>query len=349
MVPGVAVWQTHRDSPLPEAVRLRHGTPLTSHQGISCGSERSDAGSTSRYTAGKTPKEAGLAPLRIGFGVPRAVGDPTHFPQPDHRMMLDYAQRAERAGFDSVWVPDHFFFETRPGVLDPYPEAWTLMTAIGATTARIQIASMVLAAGFRHPALLAKMAGALQELTGGRLLLGVGAGNQVAEHTAFGLGFDHRVRRFLRVPPDLEAAAGQRARHVPRQALRSHRRQPADAAPAGAADDRRAGRTHDGPRRPVRGRLEGGGAAHADGEPFLAWRLKTLQAACTAIGRDPGAIDISYTINVIVLPTEAATREVVDSLASTPPLRTAEEVRARLAIGTPDEVYARSRRSQAGG
>src|SRR5258708_8811994 len=111
-------------------------------------------------------------------------------------MMLDYAQRAERSGFDWVWVPDHFFFQTRPGILDPYPEAWTLMTAIGATTGRVQIGSMVMAAAFPHPALLAKMAGALQELTGGRLLLGVGAGNQVAEHTAFGLRFDHRGRRF---------------------------------------------------------------------------------------------------------------------------------------------------------
>jgi alkanesulfonate monooxygenase SsuD/methylene tetrahydromethanopterin reductase-like flavin-dependent oxidoreductase (luciferase family) len=110
--------------------------------------------------------------------------------------MLHYAKRAEALGFDSVWVPDHFFFQGSPGVLTPYPEAWTLMTAIGATTERIQIGSMVLAAAFRHPALLAKMAGALQELSGGRVLLGVGAGNQVAEHTAFGLGFDHRVQRF---------------------------------------------------------------------------------------------------------------------------------------------------------
>jgi alkanesulfonate monooxygenase SsuD/methylene tetrahydromethanopterin reductase-like flavin-dependent oxidoreductase (luciferase family) len=110
--------------------------------------------------------------------------------------MVRYAQRAEALGFDSVWVPDHFFFQGPPGVLTPYPEAWTLMTAIGVTTERVQIGSMVLAAAFRHPALLAEMAGALQELSGGRVLLGVGAGNQVAEHTAFGLRFDHRVERF---------------------------------------------------------------------------------------------------------------------------------------------------------
>ena len=65
--------------------------------------------------------------------------------------MLRCAQWAERAGFDSVWVPDHIFFESPPGVFEPYPEAWTLMTAIAATTQRVQVGSLVLAAGFRHP------------------------------------------------------------------------------------------------------------------------------------------------------------------------------------------------------
>lgn len=255
-------------------------------------------------------------------------------------MMLDYAQRAERAGFDSVWVPDHFFFETRPGVLDPYPEAWTLMTAIGVTTERIQIASMVLAAGFRHPAMLAKMAGALQELTGGRLLLGVGAGNQLAEHTAFGLGFDHRVRRFseyLQILKPLLANErvtlhGKHYDLTDASLLMPHPRVPLMIAALGERMVGLAARYADA--------WNGGGSATPDGEPFRS-RLKTLQAACTAIGRDPAEIEISYTINVIVLPTEAATREVVDKLATTPPFHSAEEVRARLAIGTPDEVHAR--------
>jgi len=281
-----------------------------------------------------------LAPLRIGFGVPRAVGDLSHIPQPDHRRMLAYAQRAERAGFDSVWAPDHFFFETRPGVLDPYPEAWTLMTAIGATTERIQIASMVLAAGFRHPALLAKMAGALQELTDGRLLLGVGAGNQVAEHTAFGLGFDHRVRRFAEylqilqplLANDRVTLHGQHYDVTDASLLMTHPPVPLMIAALGERMLGLAARYANA--------WNGGGAATPDGEPFRS-RLKTLHAACTAIGRDPAEIDISYSINVIVLPTPAAASEVVATVANTPPVRSPEEVRARLAIGTPDEVYAR--------
>ena len=134
--------------------------------------------------------------LKIGFGAPRLVGDPAKAGQPDHNVMVKHAQRADALGFDSVWVPDHFFFERPPGVFTPYPEAWTIMTAIAATTKKVQIGSMVLAAGFRPPGLMAHMAGGLQELSGGRLLLGLGAGNQVVEHGAFGIPFDGRVGRF---------------------------------------------------------------------------------------------------------------------------------------------------------
>src|SRR5205814_10452519 len=70
------------------------------------------------------------------------------------------------------------------------------MTALAMVTKRARIGSMVLAAGFRHPALLAKMAGALQELADGRLILGIGTGNQPIEHAAFGLGFQRLVGRF---------------------------------------------------------------------------------------------------------------------------------------------------------
>src|SRR5438876_8012170 len=94
-------------------------------------------------------KERIVPPLKIGFGVPRGLGDPSKLGRPEHKVGLRYAQRAEELGFDSVWVPDHYFFERPPGTLTPYPEAWTLMTAIGATTSRVQIGSMVMAAWAR--------------------------------------------------------------------------------------------------------------------------------------------------------------------------------------------------------
>jgi alkanesulfonate monooxygenase SsuD/methylene tetrahydromethanopterin reductase-like flavin-dependent oxidoreductase (luciferase family) len=279
-------------------------------------------------------------PLTIGFGVPRGIGDPARLPQPDHRQMLSYAQRAERVGFDSVWVPDHFYFETRPGVLDPYPDAWTLMTAIGATTQRVKIGSMVLAAGFRHPALLAKMAGALQELTEGRLLLGVGAGNQIAEHTAFGLGFDHRVRRFAEYLEILRGLlANERVtlqgRHyqlTDASLLMTHRPVPLVIAALGERMMALAARYAAG--------WNGGGATTPEGEPFRT-RLASFQAACRAVGRDPAEVDISYMAGTIVLPDAAAARQAVELLASTPNFKSEDDVRTRVAIGTPDEVVER--------
>src|SRR5207249_3499780 len=100
----------------------------------------------------------------------------------------------------AVWVPDHFYME-RPTKIETFPDCWTLLTAIGVSTERVKLGTMVLAAGFRHPALLAKAAGALQELSDGRLILGIGAGNQVNEHNAFDLGFDRRIGRFKEYLP----------------------------------------------------------------------------------------------------------------------------------------------------
>jgi len=254
--------------------------------------------------------------------------------------MLAHAQHAERVGFDSVWVPDHIYFQTLPGVLEPYPDAWTLMTAMGVTTERVQIGSMVMAAGFRHPALLAKMAGALQELTGGRVLLGVGAGNQIAEHTAFGLGFEQRVSRFdeyLQILHALLANApvtlhGRFYQLTDASLLMKHPPVPLVIAALGERMIRLAARYASG--------WNGGSAPTPDGEPFRS-RLATMHAACRAIARDPAEIDVSYTVNVMAFPDAAATEQAIDMLASGPFFKSAEEVRNRLAIGTPDQVAER--------
>ena len=132
---------------------------------------------------------------RFGYFTQPRGSDQPGAPSPSHKVMLADAQAAERLGFADVWVPDHFYMQ-RPSKMEVFPECWTLLTAIGATTERLRLGTMVMAAGFRHPALLAKMAGALQELSDGRLILGLGAGNQVHEHNAFDLGFERRIGRF---------------------------------------------------------------------------------------------------------------------------------------------------------
>ena len=92
------------------------------------------------------------------------------------------ARRAEELGFDFVSVNDHLHGP------DPRYETWTLLSWIAAATSRIRVASRVLGAPYRHPAVLAKMAETFDRLSNGRLILGLGGGGSDAEFRAFGLG-----------------------------------------------------------------------------------------------------------------------------------------------------------------
>lgn len=111
--------------------------------------------------------------------------------------LRDVALRAEQVGFDSIWLYDHFLLEFDEG--DPIEgiwEGWTMMSALAEATQRVEVGSLVLCNQFRNPAILAKMAVTLDEISNGRLILGVGAGWNKAEFDAFGIPFDHRVDRF---------------------------------------------------------------------------------------------------------------------------------------------------------
>lgn len=106
------------------------------------------------------------------------------------------AQQAETDGFDSIWLADHLLYRN-PG--DPTRgiwECWTMLAALAEATRRVEIGTLVLCNSFRNPAILAKMATAADEVSHGRLILGVGAGWNEPEYRAFGLPFDHRVDRF---------------------------------------------------------------------------------------------------------------------------------------------------------
>ncbi|HYC22491.1 MAG TPA: LLM class flavin-dependent oxidoreductase [Candidatus Bathyarchaeia archaeon] len=110
-----------------------------------------------------------------------------------------YAEIRERAllceelGFHSVWFMDHVYPPEMPGV--PSFEAWTLASAILATTSRLRVGHLVLSNTFRHPALLAKMATSLDVISAGRLELGIGSGSYAPEHERMGLDYaSPRVR-----------------------------------------------------------------------------------------------------------------------------------------------------------
>ena len=110
-----------------------------------------------------------------------------------------YAEIRERAllceelGFHSVWFMDHVYPPEMPGV--PSFEAWTLASAILATTSRLRVGHLVLSNTFRHPALLAKMATSLDVISAGRLELGIGSGSYAPEHERMGIDYGSpRVR-----------------------------------------------------------------------------------------------------------------------------------------------------------
>ena len=110
--------------------------------------------------------------------------------------ILTMAQAAESIGFDAVWVSDHVGFGDPDGEWTGAWESWTLLSALAATTERVHLGTYVLAMPFRNPALLAKMAETLDEVSGGRVILGVGAGWSDPEFTSYGVPFDRRFTRF---------------------------------------------------------------------------------------------------------------------------------------------------------
>jgi alkanesulfonate monooxygenase SsuD/methylene tetrahydromethanopterin reductase-like flavin-dependent oxidoreductase (luciferase family) len=116
--------------------------------------------------------------------------------------ILHRAQRCDQLGIDSLWLYDHLY---GPGAPDyPSMEAWTLATALLSRTERIQVGHMVLCNQFRHPAVLAKMATTLDQISAGRLRLGIGSGSIEDEHDRMGLPWGTFRERSERLGETLE-------------------------------------------------------------------------------------------------------------------------------------------------
>jgi len=106
------------------------------------------------------------------------------------------ARMAEDLGFDSIWNADHLIYRF-PEKEEQGPwECWSLLAALAAVTSRVEIGPLVSCTSFRNPALLAKIADTVDEISSGRLVLGLGAGWHEPEYIAFDYPFDHRVSRF---------------------------------------------------------------------------------------------------------------------------------------------------------
>jgi probable F420-dependent oxidoreductase len=243
--------------------------------------------------------------LRLGLNLPYTAGQ-MDGATPGWADIAALARTAEDLGFDAVWISDHVGFGgpvgDEPGAWRGAWEAWTLLSALAAVTSRVELGTYVLCAPFRNPALLAKMAETLDEISAGRVILGLGAGWNEIEFTSYGYPFDERFKRFedsLRIITSLLRTG--RATHAGRfERARDARLEPRGPRPQGLPIMVGAG----GPR-----------MLRLTAELADRWKgslvtldetiagLAALDAACLAVGRDPATIQRS--VEVLVRPGSA--------------------------------------------
>lgn len=208
------------------------------------------------------------------------------------------AQQAETDGFDSIWLADHLLYRNPGEPTRGIWECWTILAALAEATKRVEVGTLVTCNSFRNPAVLAKMATAVDEVSHGRLILGVGAGWNEPEYQAFGLPFDHRVDRLEEALQILKPLL--REGHVD-FAGRYYKARNCDDVPRGPRPE--------GP--PLMLGSEGPRmlkltAKYADlwntgymGKPeTMTDRFAKIKTACHAVGRNPATIGISAFIGL---------------------------------------------------
>jgi len=135
------------------------------------------------------PRRPGRA-LGVGIQLPEVEREVRW---PEYRSI---ARAAEAVGFDALWVGDHLLYRDADGTTRGPWEAWTTLAGLAEATERVALGPLVAATAFHSPPVLAKLAATVDEISGGRLVLGLGAGWNATEFRGFGFPFDHRVSRF---------------------------------------------------------------------------------------------------------------------------------------------------------
>lgn len=201
---------------------------------------------------------------------------------------------AESVGFDSIWLIDHLLIPVGDFIDGEAPvgdwECWTTLAALAAVTSSIQLGTYVTCTTFRNPALLAKMADTVDEICGGRFVLGLGAGSVSGELPTFGYSSDHPVDRFEEAVQIISGLL--RDGHVDFDGryytMRECELRPRGPQPNGL-------RVMIGSRRPRMDRLAARYADIWNGSwhnraALLRPRMEAVDAACIEIGRDPTSL-----------------------------------------------------------
>ncbi|HEY3810829.1 MAG TPA: TIGR03560 family F420-dependent LLM class oxidoreductase [Acidimicrobiales bacterium] len=244
--------------------------------------------------------------------------------------ILELARHCEATGWDGVYFADHFMPNgPGPAALDgDTMECWSVIAALAVAVPRVRLAPLVTSVTYRHPAVLAKIAAAVDRISGGRLTLGLGAGWQVNEHASYGLDLGtvkERLDRFeeaieilvsmLRQPRTTFAGTYFRVSDAPNQPAPLQPRLPLL---IGGGGERRTMRM---------------AAQYADewnswtSPDELAHKVKVLQSHCEDVGRDPAEIGVS-TQALLFLSTDESWLAGKRQPAAGPPV----------IVGTPSEV-----------
>ena len=261
---------------------------------------------------------------RVKLGIVLDIGEGSlQGRTPTFRDIQAMAQAAEQVGFDSLWVSDHLIYrfpgQDEVGIW----EAFTMLSALAAVTTRIALGPLVACTSFRPPALLAKMADTLDEISGGRFILGLGAGWHQPEYEAFGYPFDHLASRFeealqVIVPLLREGKVDFQGRYYQVHNCVLRPRGPSHAGPPILI----------GAHRPRMLQI----VAHYADAWNTAWhvdpavvkqRYEEFKEACAVVGRDPAAIELTAGTVVSLQPAGDAARGKVIS-------GSAEEIASRL-------------------
>ena len=247
--------------------------------------------------------------MKVGILLPIAETDSGMILR--YRDIRDAALQVERDEFDSVWIVDHLLFQwdgQRRGVW----EGWSVLSALAEATTRIELGTLVMCTAFRNPALLAKMADTVDEVSAGRLILGLGAGWHEPEFRAFGYPFNHLASRFedaLRIIAPLVRGDTVDYQGIYERAVDcvSLPRGPRPAGPpilVGASRPRMLRLTAE-----LADAWNTCWLGRADELPA---KLTELHAACSEIGRDPTTLDVTVG-QIVATPETAADRDESDS------------------------------------
>lgn len=290
---------------------------------------------------------------RLGLQIPNFT-----FPGlPDARLfeqVVSIAEQAEASGFDTVMVMDHFYQLPALGAPDqPMLEAYTLLGALAARTRRVRLATLVTGNSYRNPAFLAKIVTTLDVISGGRAVLGIGAGWFEPEHTGYGFAFPSLRERLDRLEETLEIVRAMFRGERPSFEGRYYRTSealnvPLPLRPGGPPILIGGG----GEKRTLRLVAKYGDESNLTCEPSeIPRKLAALARHCADIGRDPATIGKTWLGSMILAPTHELAVEARNDFFARRGLRwehlpaaLRQTIDRALVIGDPDTVGERVQR-----